>query len=282
MARSDAWSTRLHHENSSHEESCFVTLTYNELFLPDSYSVNVRPLQLFFKRLRKMVKKNDPDKVIRYFACGEYGDRNFRPHFHAIIFGVDFADKRPWRVTGSGHTSFVSATLEKLWPFGHCEIGTVTAQSCAYVARYVMKKMTGDQAVEHYTRIHPLTGEQVVVEPEFLVMSKGIGRDWFERFQGDVFPSDFVIVDGAKKPIPRYYMKLLAEQTDNIRVYGNDLPLTIEEQRQAALADDVRQKRELHTAGPVSPDDTEARREVREEVALRRLEQLKRELDNDP
>ena len=43
--------------------------------------------QKFIKRLRK-------DYDIKYFACGEYGDKTLRPHFHAILFGVNFSDDK--------------------------------------------------------------------------------------------------------------------------------------------------------------------------------------------
>lgn len=254
------WATRLYHEGMFHEESSFLTLTYNDVWLPDSYSVSVRPLQLFFKRLRKRVSRPG----IRYFACGEYGDEGQRPHYHAVLFGFDFPDKTPWRKTGSGFVTYRSALLEELWPFGHCEIGTVTPQSCGYVARYVTKKVTGKLAPEYYTRTHPLTGEVVQVKSEFLVMSKNIGKEWFDKFHVDAFPSDFVMVDGIKKPIPRYYKKLAEARADL-----------------ADVMDTVGQKREEITAGPARPDDTEERRAVREEVMARRMQQLKRDHDHD-
>lgn len=259
MARADSWATRLHHEGQFHEESAFLTLTYSDVWLPDDYSVSVRPLQLFFKRLRKFLGRPG----LRYFACGEYGDDNYRPHYHAILFGHSFPDKYPWRKTPSGFVTCRSAALEKLWPFGHCEIGTVTPQSCGYVARYVTKKVYGREAPEHYKRVHPLTGEVVQVAPEFLVMSKNIGKRWFEEFHVDVFPSDFVVVNGIKKPIPRYYQRMAEVRMDQFKAVR-----------------EAKEKREEKSFAD-RPDDTPERRAVREEVALRRLEQLKRDHDHD-
>lgn len=208
LSRSQDWATRIHHEAQLHERSSFVTLTFRDADLPADYSVSVRDVQLFMKRLRKSVH------AVRYFACGEYGDRNGRPHYHLIIFGHDFPDRVPWRRTGSGFVIDRSASLERLWPHGHCEVGTVTHQSAAYVARYCTKKVTGDLAAEHYTRVHPMTGQVVQVKPEFIVMSSrpGIGAAWFDEFAGDAFPSDFVVVDGRRSPVPKYYAKKLAER----------------------------------------------------------------------
>lgn len=257
MARSDQWRTRLQHESQMHERSSFVTLTFSDEHLPTDYSVNVRDLQLFMKRLRKSHGK------CRYFACGEYGDRTLRPHYHMIIFGLDFTDQVPWRKSGSGHVLYRSESLERLWPFGHSEVGTVTPQSCGYVARYCLKKVNGPRAADHYTRLNPLTGELHQVRPEFVVMSQrpGIGADWYDQFSCDVFPSDFVIIEGQKRAIPRYYTKKLKAQA-------------------AEAAYQVKLKR-METARQSAADNTPERLAVREELQHIRVDRLVRPLDGE-
>jgi len=203
MDRTRDWGTRIAHEVSLHEENSFLTLTYSDDHLPDDYSVDLRELQLFVKRLRKEIA---PTRI-RFYACGEYGDQGNRPHYHAIIFGYDFPDRSAWRKTATGYLTYRSALLEKLWPFGHAEIGTVSRSSGAYVARYCLKKINGPIAADHYTRVHPLTGAVSQVRPEFATMSTkpGIGHGWFERWEADCFPSNFVVIDGEKFPVPKYY-----------------------------------------------------------------------------
>ena len=99
-----------------------------------------RDLQLFVKKLRKSQDKDGLAKV-KYYAVGEYGENYGRPHYHAALFGEDFSDDRyVWRTTESGHTVYRSPRLEKLWTLGNCEIGELTFESAAYVARYIMKK----------------------------------------------------------------------------------------------------------------------------------------------
>lgn len=254
LERASDWATRLYHEAMSHEESAFVTLTYSDEELPDDYSIHVRHVQLFMKRLRKA-----SGVKVRYFACGEYGESTYRPHYHLVIFGLSFPDKTPWRQTSSGYITYRSAFLEKVWPLGHAEIGTVTPQSAGYVARYITKKITGDAAKEHYARVHPITGEQVQVTPEFLVMSNrpGIGSGWFDKFSGDAFPSDFVIVNGQKKPVPKYYKKKLSEPE--------------------ALRVTAARKQAAHE----KPAESDWRLPVKEEVTIRRLTLLRREMEED-
>lgn len=207
--RSREWSTRCVHEASLHNANSFITLTFSDENLPDDYSVHVRDMQLFMKRVRKVCGSG-----IRFFACGEYGDANRRPHYHAILFGTDFSmDRYLWRQNYRGEFLWRSPTLEKLWPFGYSEIGTVTASSASYCARYIFKKVTGEMAESHYKFIHPLHGHEVVQNPEFVTMSRrpGLGSEWFDRFRCDVYPSGFVTVEGKKRPVPRFYRNKLDE-----------------------------------------------------------------------
>lgn len=252
MDRARDWSTRLTHEASQHENNSFLTLTFNDTHLPENYSVSVRDMQLFLKRLRKKVG------TLRFFACGEYGDINLRPHYHLAIFGYDFPDKMPWRKTSSGFVTHRSATLEELWPYGHSEIGEVTPQSAGYIARYILKKVNGDRAQAFYTRVHPRTGEIVRVQPEFITMSTrpGIGRSWYDEFSGDTFPTDYVIIEGARRPVPRYYTKQLGS----------------EETAELKLDREQRARKHAH-------NNTPDRLAVRSEIASIRAAKLKREVE---
>jgi len=146
LERSRQWAVRCVHESQLHKENCFITLTYAPEHLPQNSSLDYRDFQLFMKRLRKRFT----GKSIRFYMCGEYGENFGRPHFHACIFGHNFDDLKLWK-TQNDVPLFRSKTLEELWPFGHSSVGTVTFESAAYVARYIMKKVTGDAAAEHYT-----------------------------------------------------------------------------------------------------------------------------------
>ncbi|WNK14964.1 MAG: replication initiator protein [Microvirus sp.] len=194
LERSRQWAVRCLHEASLHKNNCFVTLTYNNEHLDVNKSLNKRDITLFLKKLRKKYGSK-----IRYLQCGEYGSLTQRPHHHLIIFGFDFPDKYLWE-TRNGCRLYRSPSLEKLWTFGHSRVGGVTFESCAYVARYILKKITGQNAALHYlNRI-----------PEYITMSRrpGIAREWFERYSSDVYPSDqCVIRPGVIARPPRYYDK---------------------------------------------------------------------------
>ena len=167
------------------------------------------------KRLRKKYGSG-----IRVFYCGEYGDhggtREVNPHYHALLFNHYFPDMQYWK-TENENDYFISPSLEKLWPFGFSSVGAATFQSAAYVARYIVKKITGKDRYDHYKTdlVDPRTGEVFTMmrEPEFARGSQdpAIGGDWFKYFSTDVFPDDFVVVDGKQMKPPRYYDNLLKE-----------------------------------------------------------------------
>lgn len=196
LERARQWAVRLMHEAKMHEESCFITLTYAPEHLPEGGTLSVEHCQLFLKRLRARLAP----KRIRFFLCGEYGEKLERPHYHAILFGHDFEDKILLESSGE-HREYTSPLLAETWGKGGVHLGSVSFESACYVANYATKKITGKKAAEHYA------GRK----PEFVLMSRGgrkaggIGRSFIEKFKSDVYPSDEVIVRGMPARPPRYY-----------------------------------------------------------------------------
>lgn len=196
------------HEASLHKSNSFITLTYDENHLPYDFSLDYSHFQLFMKRLRK-----SSSTPIRFYMCGEYGESNHRPHYHACIFGYSFPDRRLWKPSNSGFPLFRSAFLESIWKLGFCTIGDLSFETAAYTARYIMKKQSG---VSSYSATDINTGEIHSRIPEFTRMSlkPGIGHDWFFSFgQSDVVPRDGVVFNGSVSKPPRYYDKIRARDS---------------------------------------------------------------------
>ena len=215
LERSRQWAVRCMHEASLYENNCFITLTYDNEHLPKDGSLDVREFQLFMKRFRDRCQGlssvvDDDGNVsypIRFYHCGEYGEKFKRPHYHACIFNYDFPDKQLFKIN-NGFRLYTSKLLQDLWPFGFSTIGDVTFESAAYVARYIMKKKFGKDAWVHYAEIDWNTGEILGQrKPEYTTMSRrpGIGKDWLDKYFADVYPSDFVLVNGKRCKPPRYY-----------------------------------------------------------------------------
>ena len=250
------WAVRIVHESSLHETTggnCFVTLTYrdprecdadqlrNGHHIPLDWSLHKKHWQDFMKRLRKFFA---PQKI-RFFMCGEYGHRCKhsidldsvgcplcrcgRPHYHAILFNCSFPDLESYG-SHNGELRYTSPSLERIWQYGFVDVGAVTPESAAYVARYSLKKRTGVLADDHYMS-YDLDGVVTFITPEFCLMSRGhtckehrgmpyqrdcdkcsrgIGHDWYLDYSGDVFPADETPVVGKSpvKMVPRYYEEL--------------------------------------------------------------------------
>lgn len=216
------------HEASLHEENAFITLTYDDAHLPVGATLDREAMPKFFKRLRKRAK-------CRYFQCGEYGSSGLRPHYHALVFGYGFPDREPWRVE-AGKYSYRSRYLERLWPFGVSELSDVTFESAAYVARYCVQKL----AKHERERVNLETGELYYVEREYATMSRnpGIGKGWLDKFGGEVFPSDEVIVRGKRTRPPRYYVE---KQTESMQE-----AVKCERERNRKLGEGTRERLHVH------------------------------------
>jgi len=204
LERARQWAVRLTHEAQLHGDSLFLTLTYNDEHLPADGNLNKKHFQDFMKRLRWQHR----DKQIKFFHCGEYGERFTRPHYHACLYGINFDDRVRYSER-NGIPLDYSKQLEELWGKGFASVGELTFESAAYVARYCTKKVTGLQAAEHYQRVTPY-GELVEVEPEYVTMSRrpGLSKTWFDQYADEVYPSDEVISRGHPAKPPRYYDKL--------------------------------------------------------------------------
>ena len=193
LERSRQWAARIMCESQSHVSNSFLTLTY----AVDPLSLSKRDCQLFFKRLRKLFACD-----LRYYLCGEYGDKSGRPHYHCCLFGLDFSADRSLFKSSPVGDLYYSEALTSTWGLGHCLIGDLTFESAAYVARYCLKKVTGKLADSHYQgRL-----------PEFALMSRrpGIGAGWLSQYMSDCYPSDELIVRGRPSKPPRYFDDLYA------------------------------------------------------------------------
>ena len=185
------------HEAQMNENNHFVTFTYNNEHLPAGGTLQKEDFQKWAKRWRKQNGK------FRYFHCGEYGELRGRPHYHACVFGMKIQDLIEAGKTKSGHPALESEELKHSWGKGNVQVGRLTFESAAYTARYIMKKVTGDAAEEHYTDRQ--TGE--IREREYVTMSRrpGIGKEWYDKYKKDVYPRDEIFINGKYARPPKFY-----------------------------------------------------------------------------
>lgn len=206
LTKSREWAMRCVHEAQEHKKNSFITLTYDDEHLPRDGALDRSHLTKFFKRLRHHMGP------FRYYACGEYGDTTKRAHYHACIFGHNFAhDRIPFGRSANNAPTYVSQTLTTIWGMGHCVIGELNFETAAYTARYVTKKQTGPGAVLH-TNIDFTTGEMREVQSPYAVMSKrpAVGLIWLLRHFKEM-EKGYMYSNGHKVAPPKYYQRIYGE-----------------------------------------------------------------------
>lgn len=253
LDHANMWATRIMEETKIWKNAIFVTLTYAEkktrengtpclphtkLGIPTLFK---RDVQLFVKKLRKNYQGIEEwinpitkkiEKPIRYFYCGEYGEKNKRPHYHMIIWNWKPQDMVFYKNSdGSNMPLWTSKKLQNTWGLGFTPIGTVTYESACYIARYVQKKAGLEPKKRKYAKEPkiewkndtPIFHNIIIKDPnekeeEFICMSRGVGiglQSWienkekFKRNNGIPQKTE----NGLKiKPIPRYYKKKWEEE----------------------------------------------------------------------
>lgn len=196
--RQAAWTFRLLKESEISMTACFVTLTYSDdnLTYGELWPTLVkRDFQLFMKRLRKKNATLTNDKIV-YYACGEYGENTFRPHYHMIAFNIH-------------PTLMFDSPMSEIWQLGNARIDPCNIKTIQYVSKYVMKSAKRPEGVE----------------PEFSLMSKGIGKSYLtnmvKRYYKDNQMPFVVLEDGKKQTMPRYFKERIFDE-DELRKFGRD------------------------------------------------------------
>ncbi len=251
------WTIRIVHESYLHLDNhgnSWVTLTYrdasactdeqfrNRHYIPEKGSLTPSHVSKFIRALRK----GNADHKIRYFYCGEYGSETQRPHYHLCLFNHSFNDVQLFK-DDEGLYTYTSPSLEKLWPWGFSTVSELNYRTAAYTAGYIFSKITGQKAQDHYLRCDE-HGEAYWLLPEYTRMSTGnknppcgLGAEFYEKFQTDIFPADESPVPGhgIVKLVPRYYQNIL-QSTDPSCL---ELVKQLRQQFQQAHADDFTAER---------------------------------------
>lgn len=266
MKYAEEWGIRCSHEFQIRKVASFITLSIDSakanLFnteknlkhyckrcingsryikYPVDYTLCKGMLLDEIKRMRDTLFKRYGIKI-RYFGCGEYGSEKDRPHYHLIIFGYDFPDRRFIELSKKGIPIYHSEELQEMWKYGLATVQEVNHRACLYTAKYCLKKLKYNDDISEMEAYYGR-------EPEFLVMSKGscqpnrcpylddiiknckdmkslrdlgnpycknckyqrggIGYDWFVKYGEDVLKIGYVTIDNIKYPIPKYYLKIL-------------------------------------------------------------------------
>lgn len=187
------WSHRLMQEQRVSNSSFFVTLTYDTRYVPISdngfMTLKKRDVQLWMKRLRKAHPK---DVRLKYYLAGEYGDTNWRPHYHVILFNAELD------------------LIHEAWQLGEVHVGRVEEASVQYTAKYINK----GKRIPQHSRDDRL--------PEFSLMSKGLGKNYLspamvKYHRASVDRNYVTTAGGARFPLSRYYRDRIWNEDERLQ-----------------------------------------------------------------
>lgn len=200
------WSNRLSNQLTTSHKAVFITLTYNDLFVED---ISKREIQLFFKKFRKLF-----DTKLKYFACGEYGEKSGRPHYHVIIFGIDMKDLNTKRLNGINYCE----KLEKTWNKGFYSIGNVNGKVINYVTGYLLKSKDGFRLMSK-----GLGKENTLQNSVSLIEMYKRGNVNLDRYQTNLLGLSFMeLYENARRRREEEFKKFGVENEEQLRKFNRE------------------------------------------------------------
>lgn len=232
QVRANEWALRGYFELQQYTENCFITLTYKN----NPIRLHKEHMQNFIKRLRKKI-----DHKIKYFSCGEYGDQRLRPHYHIIIFGYDFPDKKFVRMSNSNKAIYQSNILDKLWPQGLATVQDANENTVKYSAKYSAKlKNNLPEHLKNY--------------PEFNTMSHNLGIEPILKKIETYIKTDQIYMNGFSYKIPIIVLEKYFKEKVGLRDYLEEVQkykeihrnYTFRTEKQTKIAARLAKKKILH------------------------------------
>lgn len=204
------WANRGYLESKMWKQNWFVTLTYDEehMVTKDEFidqngitwydeewngTLVGKDLQMFIKKLRQIMKREHNEENIRFMACGEYGDRNERPHYHAILYNLNLPLDTFFEPRIINHeTYYRNKIIERAWQKGISNISEATWNNIAYTARYITKKVNGKLSEQLYNS----RGQ----DKEFMRTSRrpGIGKPYYDKYKDKIYEYDEITIQNKK------------------------------------------------------------------------------------
>lgn len=220
--RSKMYALRCLMEAREHSEVCSLILTYDKPHLGDG-RLHYDHVRAFFKRLRRYVEYRYGKTGLKFFVCGEYGDKKKRPHWHMMVFGwKPDKDREEFKLYPSGSTKQLrnkSLKLQELWRQGYVDVSTFDDTHAFYIARYVQKKFVKGSDLDS-------TIKQPIEDQEYCPQkycSPGLGNEYFFKHMKTFLREGKIEVVGHTYAIPRCFKdlmkKLISPEEFNTKYY---------------------------------------------------------------
>lgn len=188
----------------------FGCITYDDFHLPsnnfgDMWSLSKSDVQKFWKRVRAYISYHKINNALirkdfKHFTVGEYSPTDFRPHYHFIAVGLDFAAALP--------------IFEKCWKNAVIfDSRPILRGGMSYVLKYIDKQRHKEQLEDYIDN---------GLEPPFMISSHSVGNGLYSSENVD-FKNQTYKWNGFNRPLP-----------PRVKAFFNMLP------RPFSLKDDVK------------------------------------------
>lgn len=240
--RKAQWSFRLMEEKKNAFSSYFITLTYNDKYLPwgdDGCSGNIQDHKDFIKWLKyyedpvrlsdryaisQEEQKRDEIGIneygkLKYYGIIEYGDQKGRVHLHYILFNV--VDTGSVRCAWSKQMRISKGVYQPVDPKGRVDVDECNQNTIDYVLKYMVKnEMEGN-----------FDGRQ----KEISFFSKGLGKGFIDDYTLKHIrrPENNSVINsrGHRVPLPRYFKKKYLTDEEN-EAKANYIRKEVEKQKE--------------------------------------------------
>ena len=216
-ARSKMYALRCLMEARMHDDVCSLILTYDNQHLGNN-QLNYDHVVSFFKRLRRYVQYHYGKQQLKFFVCGEYGERKGRMHWHMLVFGwKPDPDKERFVPYSGGKNNtdirYKSLKLQQLWRQGYVDVTDFDDTHAFYIARYVQKKFVKGSDLDSTIR-------QPMREKKYC--SPGLGNEYFFKHMKTFLREGKIEVSGHIYPIPRCFKDLMKKLVSDDEEFQTD------------------------------------------------------------
>ena len=218
------WALRIDLECRKYAHNYFLTLTYDDehIKIPKSMknpstgeiyynkgtwigTLVKEDVTQFLDSLRHHFIRDFNHTGMKFYYCGEYGEKGQRPHYHLLMMNcpeldLTFIGRNP----KTKDHYYTNKRIETIWGKGFITIGKVTWESASYVAGYASKKLFGTVK----DTVHSKLGQI----PIFANMSRrpGIGQEYFEEHKDEIYSIDSIVTSkGQSVRPPKYFDRLM-------------------------------------------------------------------------
>lgn len=216
--RQQEWAIKLINEAKYHTKACFITLTFDNKILLDKNSIarkkygahpgfifNITESKKYFTKFMKRLRKHFNEKRITYYKIGEYGEIKKRPHYHCILFGINFEeDRKKMPLSKTGHEQYHSDTLQKIWACGRISIQDINSANIIYISQYSLKKFKNNQENKFYKPTQSFSNRSKM------------SCKWARRNYAEIVKGYIEDGDGKRYRIPRSYINNLKKSEKKI------------------------------------------------------------------